>query len=197
MLHLKKSHGGPVWLQHCMIWMLLCPIALLFTPAKYLPETSTLWIANHATYLYVGILTSVSYFLTIFCLFLFELGWQHYTLKKRKRHIADMLAQLDFNERAILREFWLQRKSVITLPISEPSVKRLLDAGILEPAHPAPDFYVKTHTKDKQVRPLIISLHARPLISFKVIGLNPTTMTAEQIEWLKNARPRFIYRGFR
>ena len=110
-----------------------------------------------------------------------------------------MLERIDFNERAVLREFWIQRKSVILLPTREPSVKNLLNAGILEIATDSPSFQQHPLSdKDKQtLQPMVVSLPARPLITFKVMGLNPSAMTSEQIQWIKNTRPRFAYRGFR
>ncbi len=197
MLHLETRYAGPVWLQHFMIWLFLCPSILLCIPSHVLPKSTKLWIEDYTAILYVGILTAVSYFITILFLFCLEKIMIRYHENQKKAQMAKMLQNIDFNERAVLREFWLQRKSMIPLPISEPSVKHLLDAGILEPAYPSADFFHKTHPGDKQIRPLIISLQARPFISFKVIGLNPTTLTAEQMEWIKNTRPRFAYRGFR
>lgn len=78
-----------------------------------------------------------------------------------------MIGFLHLNEKAVLREFVLQRKSVINLPITEPAVKNLMDAGVLTYAYGKP-----TREKDDEnkIRALMIALTARPLLTYKVLG---------------------------
>ena len=97
-----------------------------------------------------------------------------------------MIQCLDFSERAILREFILQRKSVIKLPVTEPAVKNLLDAGVLTYAYGQP-FY----EDDTQIKALMIALPARPHITYRAVGLSKGKMSDEQIEQIMSARPKF------
>ena len=94
-----------------------------------------------------------------------------------------MVSCLDFSERAVLREFVLQRKSVINLPIAEPTVKNLLNSGILAVAEDIIDVQGKT--------PLMINLEARPLITYRAVGLSRAKMSEEQIEQILSARPKY------
>ena len=66
-----------------------------------------------------------------------------------------------------LREFVIQRKSVINLPLTEPAVKNLLDAGVL-------DFVYGQPLNDdlSQIKALMIALEARPLLTYKALGLS-------------------------
>ena len=101
-----------------------------------------------------------------------------------------MIRCMDFSERAILREFVLQRKSVIKLPVTEPAVKNLLDAGVLTYAYGQP-----FHEDDTQIKALMIAMSARPLITYRVLGLSRSKMSEEQIEQIMSARPRFASKG--
>lgn len=75
-----------------------------------------------------------------------------------------MIECLDFTEKAILREFVIQRKSVINLPLTEPAVKNLLDAGVLDFAYGQP-----LNDDLSQIKALMIAL-ARPLLTYKALG---------------------------
>ncbi len=88
----------------------------------------------------------------------------------------------------MLREFVLQRKSVINLPITEPAVKNLMDAGVLTYAYGKP---VREKEDENQIRALMIALPARPLLTYKVLGLSRGKMSDEQVEQIMNARPKF------
>jgi hypothetical protein len=103
-----------------------------------------------------------------------------------------MIGFLDFNEKAVLREFVLQRKSVINLPITEPAVKNLMDAGVLTYAYGKP---AREKEDENQIRALMIALPARPLLTYKVLGLSRGKMSDEQVEQIMNARPKFAQKS--
>jgi hypothetical protein len=77
------------------------------------------------------------------------------------------------------------------LPVTEPAVKNLLDAGVLTYAYGQP-----FSEDDIMIKALMIALPARPLITYKALGLSKGKMSEEQIEQIMSARPKFASKGF-
>ncbi|CAJ1917937.1 superinfection exclusion B family protein [Aeromonas veronii] len=190
------------WIQHfyqlnrlnwLMVWLLLCCSIILLFPAGLMKGAVSQWAADHAAWLGVGMLIAISYFCSQGFLIAWEWACEEWQARRQQDQLAQMIGFLDFNEKAVLREFVLQRKSVINLPITEPAVKNLMDAGVLTYAYGKP-----TREKDdeNQIRALMISLPARPLLTYKVLGLSRGKMSDEQVEQIINARPKFAQKGF-
>ncbi|BBU06601.1 MULTISPECIES: superinfection exclusion B family protein [Aeromonas] len=190
------------WIQHfyqlnrlnwLMVWLLLCCSIILLFPAGLIKGAVSQWAADHAAWLGVGMLIAISYFCSQGFLIAWEWACEEWQARRQQDQLAQMIGFLDFNEKAVLREFVLQRKSVINLPITEPAVKNLMDAGVLTYAYGKP-----TREKDdeNQIRALMIALPARPLLTYKVLGLSRGKMSDEQVEQIMNARPKFAQKGF-
>lgn len=190
------------WIQHfyqlnrlnwLMVWLLLCCSIILLFPAGLMKGAVSQWAADHAAWLGVGMLIAISYFCSQGFLIAWEWACDEWQSRRQQDQLAQMIGFLDFNEKAVLREFVLQRKSVINLPITEPAVKNLMDAGVLTYAYGKP-----TREKDdeNQIRALMIALPARPLLTYKVLGLSRGKMSDEQVEQIMNARPKFAQKGF-
>ncbi len=190
------------WIQHfyqlnrlnwLMVWLLLCCSIILLFPAGLMKGAVSQWAADHAAWLGVGMLIAISYFCSQGFLIAWEWACEEWQARRQQDQLALMIGFLDFNEKAVLREFVLQRKSVINLPITEPAVKNLMDAGVLTYAYGKP-----TRDKDdeNQIRALMIALPARPLLTYKVLGLSRGKMSDEQVEQIMNARPKFAQKGF-
>ncbi len=190
------------WIQHfyqlnrlnwLMVWLLLCCSIILLFPAGLMKGAVSQWAADHAAWLGVGMLIAISYFCSQGFLIAWEWACEEWQARRQQDQLAQMIGFLDFNEKAVLREFVLQRKSVINLPITEPAVKNLMDAGVLTYAYGKP-----TREKDdeNQIRALMIALPARPLLTYKVLGLSRGKMSDEQVEQIMNARPKFAQKSF-
>ena len=190
------------WIQHfyqlnrlnwLMVWLLLCCSIILLFPAGLMKGAVSQWAADHAAWLGVGMLIAISYFCSQGFLIAWEWACEEWQARRQQDQLAQMIGFLDFNEKAVLREFVLQRKSVINLPITEPAVKNLMDAGVLTYAYGKP-----TREKDdeNQIRALMIALPARPLLTYKVLGLSRGKMSDVQVEQIMNARPKFAQKGF-
>ncbi len=190
------------WIQHfyqlnrlnwLMVWLLLCCSIILLFPAGLMKGAVSQWAATHAAWLGVGMLIAISYF----CSQGFPIAWEwacdEWQSRRQQDQLAQMISFLDFNEKAVLREFVLQRKSVINLPITEPAVKNLMDAGVLTYAYGKP---VREKEDENQIRALMIALPARPLLTYKVLGLSRGKMSDEQVEQIMNARPKFAQKSF-
>ena len=173
-------------LNWLMVWTLMCCSAILLFPVERLGQAAANFVHPMSLYLWLGVMAAGSYFISQLLL----VGWEvlrvrvHTKLQQSK--LEQMIQCLDFSERAILREFILQRKSVIKLPVTEPAVKNLLDAGVLTYAYGHPFSY-----DDTQIKARMIALPARPLITYRAVGLSKSKMSDEQIEQIMSSRPKF------
>ncbi|ABO88642.1 hypothetical protein WH06_09435 [Aeromonas salmonicida subsp. salmonicida] len=190
------------WIQHfyqlnrlnwLMVWLLLCCSIILLFPAGLMKGAVSQWATLHAAWLGVGMLIAISYFCSQAFLIAWEWACEEWQSRRQQDLLAQMIAFLDFNEKAVLREFVLQRKSVINLPITEPAVKNLMDAGVLTYAYGKP---VREKEDENQIRALMIALPARPLLTYKVLGFSRGKMSDEQVEQIMSARPKFAQKGF-
>ena len=190
------------WIQHfyqlnrlnwLMVWLLLCCSIILLFPAGLMKGAVSQWATVHAAWLGVGMLIAISYFCSQGFLIAWEWACDEWQSRRQQDQLAQMIGFLDFNEKAVLREFVLQRKSVINLPITEPAVKNLMDAGVLTYAYGKP---VREKEDENQIRGLMIALPARPLLTYKVLGLSRGKMSDEQVEQIMNARPKFAQKSF-
>ncbi|MFQ1971539.1 superinfection exclusion B family protein [Aeromonas veronii] len=189
------------WIQHfyqlnrlnwLMVWLLLCCSIILLFPAGLMKGAVSQWAADHAAWLGVGMLIAISYFCSQGFLIAWEWACDEWQARRQQDQLAQMISFLDFNEKAVLREFVLQRKSVINLPITEPAVKNLMDAGVLTYAYGKP---TREKEDENQIRALMIALPARPLLTYKVLGLSRGKMSDEQVEQIMNARPKFAQKS--
>ncbi len=190
------------WIQHfyqlnrlnwLMVWLQLCCSIILLFPAGLMKRAVSQWATVHAAWLGVGMLIAISYFCSQGFLIAWEWACEEWQSRRQQDQLAQMIGFLDFNEKAVLREFVLQRKSVINLPITEPAVKNLMDAGVLTYAYGKP---VREKEDENQIRALMIALPARPLLTYKVLGLSRGKMSDEQVEQIMNARPKFAQKSF-
>ena len=190
------------WIQHfyqlnrlnwLMVWLLLCCSIILLFPAGLMKGAVSQWATVHAAWLGVGMLIAISYFCSQGFLIAWEWACEEWQSRRQQDQLAQMIGFLDFNEKAVLREFVLQRKSVINLPVTEPAVKNLMDAGVLTYAYGKP---VREKEDENQIRALMIALPARPLLTYKVLGLSRGKMSDEQVEQIMNARPKFAQKSF-
>ena len=76
----------------------------------------------------------------VFCFFILLVELADFIIKKINAHekrkvilkkISDEIESFDDDEKAIIREFILQKKNAIEMPIDDPSVSRLISKGIL------------------------------------------------------------------
>lgn len=173
-------------LNWVMLWFILINGMIVMLPSNIVGENLSQWISSHNYIWYSSLVIGISYFLShgiiIFCTIMFEEA----TTKSKSTHLQTMVSCLDFTEKAVLREFVLQRRSVINLPVTEPAVRNLLSAGILTYAYGTP-----ISSDDTVIKALMISLDARPFITYKILGLSKVGMSEEQIEQILSERPKF------
>jgi len=93
---------------------------------------------------------------------------------------------LDFEEKAVLREFIIQRKNVLALPMRELAVSNLLESGVLVPAYETQEI-----KGSGRIIKLSIAVDAREQLTHKVLGLPVGKLTDNEANQLKAARPEY------
>lgn len=180
-----------------MVWLFSMTVLLLVLPFEFVSPDLAASIDSHRQFLYLALIVEISNFIAIGVLRVYNSVRSKKYAKYVEESVNTAVERLDFAERALLREFVLQRKSVLNLPLSEPTVSSLLDSHIL----------VQTSGEDGSGRAgICISKVARPLITYKVIGLSRTKMSEQMLDQIMSARPAFArdeneqpraYRGMR
>lgn len=165
-------------------WLFLITLLLLICPFENISSTLATNVDNGKSYLYLALIVEVSYFVSNFIVSLYYRKAEQRQKIKYDNAIREAVESLDFAERALLREFVIQRKSVLTLPIDEPTVKSLIDSRILK--------MVSSIDNNYKVK-VIINKDARQYITYKAIGLSRAKMSEELIAQIIKARPEFAY----
>ncbi|WP_418139442.1 superinfection exclusion B family protein [Oceanimonas smirnovii] len=172
-----------------MCWLMLSCLLITLLPDSLFTGAFGLWLADYQLLFVLALVLSATYFLSIGAIMLFQHVFYRKQRVTRQKLLKELLEYLDPNEKAVLREFVIQRKSVIKLPVTEPAVKNLLNQGILTYAYGEPG-----ENSLQAIKALMITLEARPLLTFRVLGLNPANMTEEQKSQLLSSRPRYAYK---
>ncbi|MFM2480259.1 super-infection exclusion protein B [Celerinatantimonas sp. YJH-8] len=157
---------------------------LLLIPRSYFPESVDL--VPYLLGLWCAMLSCASYFLGRLFIYAWKIIGGRWQLRVSRRNIEALIQCLDHTEKAILREFVISRRSVLRLPVTEPAVANLLHNGVLELVE-----YQQLLDQHNRVD-CMISLMARPLLSYRVLSLPVGNLTEEQLERLKKMRPRFL-----
>ena len=180
---IKEQQG----ITQAMAWLCIASATLLIIPASLLPSAVTAtWSVVYSPYVWILALITGSYLLMRLVTFLFS----HFMTKSTLRQLAasrdKMIRQLDFEEKAVLREFIIQRKNVLSLPMNEPAVSNLLQSGVLIPA-----FETQEIKGSGRIIKLSIAIDAREQLTYKVLGLPVGKLTDQEATVLKAARPDY------
>ncbi|MFD1008001.1 MULTISPECIES: superinfection exclusion B family protein [Oceanisphaera] len=172
-----------------MCWLLLSSTIMSLLPSSLFTGSFGLWLNDYRLLFILSMVASGAYFFSHAAIMLFQYLFSRKQRLMQEKLLKELLDYLDANEKSVLREFVIQRKSVIKLPVTEPTVKNLLEQGILTYAFGEPG-----DAGINSIKPLMISIAARPLLTFKVLGLNPTNMTEEQKDLIMTTRPKYAYK---
>ncbi len=173
-------------LNWVMLWFVLINFMIVVLPTSTMGESVAKFVTSHNYVWYTSLIVGISYFLSHVIIILCSVFFEEASNKSKSDHLRTMISCLDFTEKAVLREFVLQRRSVINLPVTEPAVRNLLNAGILTYAYGTP-----IGGDDAVIKALMISLDARQFITYKILGLSKVGMSEEQIEQILSERPKF------
>ncbi len=166
-----------------MLWLFCVTLALLLLPLESISQELALQVEANKTYLYLALIVEVSNFISQAIIGFLSAYFYKRNYKREQEAMKNVVSGLDFAERALLREFVLQRKSVLYLPETEPTVRSLLDSGILN--------VIADPDETTGRAPVIITKKARPFITYRAIGLTRSKMNDEMLEQIMNSRPEF------
>lgn len=168
-------------------WLCLASLTLLVLPVSLIQNVETFnWSKNYTPYIFILVLLTGSYLLTQSVTLLFRYFSAKYKQRRLLASRNKMIRQLDFEEKAVLREFIIQRKNVLSLPMREPAVSNLLASSVLVPA-----FETQEIKGSGRIIKLSIAIEAREQLTHKVLGLPAGKMTEEEVTVLKSARPDY------
>lgn len=110
--------------------------------------------------------------------------------RQQSRMARAKLTRLDRDERAVLREFFIQRCTVLAMPATEPVVRRLVSSHVLTAMGEQEEF-------GDRYTCYVLSDDAKPHITSQAIRLPIGDLNEEQLQYLRANRPDFIMRLLR
>ncbi|WP_298939413.1 superinfection exclusion B family protein [uncultured Psychromonas sp.] len=175
-----------------IMWMCFsCAVLLVIPSSLFSLSNSDVLPDTYAPYLWVLTLLTGSYLLTRLLSYSFARLSEYYASQRLLIRRNKMIRQLDFEEKALLREFIIQRKTVLSLPLNEPAVSNLLASGVLAPA-----FETQEIKGSSRIIKLSIAIDAREQLTHRVIGLPVGKLTEAEAEVLKAARPKYARNNY-
>ncbi|NRA61382.1 MAG: super-infection exclusion protein B [Psychrobium sp.] len=179
------------YLFQSMLWVAIVCALILFMPSTMVSQLKlSSWLNESSHFIGIFFLISATY-LAIDFLSHFVKSFRN---KQRQSQLSDVIQDriknLAGGERAVLREFYLQRQTSLWLPKYEADVKSLLTSGILM----AVDFNAMSRKNDlgEQEMELMISHLARPYLTKTRLKLPQGKPSNDDITYLKLARPSYI-----
>ncbi|USD38039.1 MULTISPECIES: superinfection exclusion B family protein [Ferrimonas] len=169
------------------LWLLITSCALLWLPLN-LAQSLFLqqWISSYASWIGLTAVASGAYLATLGLRLVFgQVLNQRYQGQIRQK-VAEKILTLDNTERAILREFVLQGKGSIAMPLNHHGVNELIESGILTRAGAVEEYAI-----EGPVAPLKITAAARTKLTRKVLRLPEGQLSDQQRERLLASRPEF------
>ena len=119
--------------------------------------------------------------------FLVDEAIAHLRKKRTVETIEAKVKLLDPAERALLREFFLQGQTILTLPQNELAVRNLVSTNILEMLGNERHYAIQGPTADYK-----ISMQARVYLNREVLRLPAGEPSPEEMSYLIKTRPHFI-----
>ncbi|MCL1139945.1 superinfection exclusion B family protein [Shewanella pneumatophori] len=172
-----------------MLWLALSCAALLFAPKALLTSLSlNEFSQQYAHFIGLGLIIGAAYLLTQILSYFLDEAISYLSDKRSVEIIEEKVKLLDPTERALLREFFLQGETILTLPEQELAVKSLLKAGILECIGNQKHYAIQASTADFK-----ISMRARVHLNRQVLRFPVGEPSAEEMKNLIKARPHFVH----
>ncbi|PKF60863.1 hypothetical protein CW745_13390 [Psychromonas sp. psych-6C06] len=170
-----------------MAWMCIACATLLIVPVSVVQLSPISELSeNYMPYIVILALVTGSFLITRVIIWLFSHFKQEYSKRSQAACRNMMIRRLDFEEKAVLREFIIQRKNVLALPMRELAVSNLLQSGVLVPAYETQEI-----KGSARIIKLSIAVDAREQLTHKVLGLPVGKLTEEEANQLKAARPDY------
>lgn len=171
-----------------MTWVVVTCTSLLFAPKDLLSFLSLDHLVNqYGQFIGLGLIMGVAYFLSQIFAFVVDESIVFFRQKRTVETIEAKVKLLDPAERALLREFFLQGQTILTLPQNELAVKNLVHSSILEMLGNERHYAIQGPTAEYK-----ISMPARNYLNRDVLRLPAGEPSAEEMTYLIKTRPHFI-----
>ncbi|MFK3975893.1 superinfection exclusion B family protein [Shewanella vesiculosa] len=171
-----------------MAWVVVTCTSLLFAPKDLLAFLSLDHLVNqYGQFIGLGLIMGVAYFLSQIFAFVVDESIVFFRQKRTVETIEAKVKLLDPAERALLREFFLQGQTILTLPQNELAVKNLVHSSILEMLGNERHYAIQGPTAEYK-----ISMPARNYLNRDVLRLPAGEPSAEEMTYLIKTRPHFI-----
>ncbi|WP_350433371.1 superinfection exclusion B family protein [Shewanella sp. H8] len=171
-----------------MSWIVVTCTSLLFVPKHLLAVLSLDQLVNqYSQFIGLGLIIGVAYFLSQIIAFVVDESIIYLRQKRTVETIEAKVKLLDPAERALLREFFLQGQTILTLPQNELAVKNLVQTSILEMLGNERHYAIQGPTAEYK-----ISMQARNYLNRDVLRLPAGEPSAEEMSYLIKTRPHFI-----
>ncbi len=177
-----KNNRGSYFLNIMMILLTCATIAMITIPWEAFSQEIAMRVNSYRDYLYLALIFELSNFVAQFVLKIWLSIRKKSMQKRTEQEISTAVNGMDFSERALVREFVLQRKSELRLPATETTVQSLRETGILRQISIVDDNSTALYT---------ISRQARPYITYRVLGISAAGMSKEQIDQIMSERPAY------
>lgn len=179
----KEQQG----ITSAVAWVCVACAVLIIAPSPMIKLSGTQeWSLNHMPYIWLLALVTGSYLATHGVIWLCTHFHAQFSERQQATRRNLMIQCLDFEEKALLREFVIQRKNVLALPMRELAVSNLMKSGVLVPAYETQEI-----KGSGRIIKLSIALAARDQLTYKVLGLPVGKLTEEEASELKAARPDY------
>jgi hypothetical protein len=175
-------------LMSFMSWWVLACGGLLLMPKKILIALSLQdFVTHYADFIGLGLIVGVAYFLSQLLGFFVDESIVHLNNKRSIETIEAKVKLLDPAERALLREFFLQGATILTLPQEELAVRSLVETQILEVVGNVRHYAIQGPTAEYK-----ITMRARIYLNRDVLRLPAGEPSKEELSNLIKARPQFV-----
>ncbi|MCJ8303237.1 superinfection exclusion B family protein [Shewanella sp.] len=170
-----------------MLWLAIVSGVLLFVPVGILTAVNLeVVVSANSSFIGLGFIIGIAYLITQVVSYFLDEAIGALKAKRTIEIIEEKVRLLDPTERALLREFFLQGETVLTLPQNEPAVKSLLTTNIIELLGNQKHYAIQGSTADYK-----ISMRARIYLNRQVLRLPVGEPSQAEMLNLIKARPTF------
>lgn len=169
------------------MWLILLSSFLLLVPNSVLQLLRLEGLVQQFTpYIALCLMGSVAYIGVIAVNFVLDEAIHHLRGKRIEEQVEEKVKLLDPAERALLREFFIQGASILTLPQDDMVVQSLLQSHIIACVGNEKHYAIQGSTADYK-----ISVFARKHLNRRVLRLPMGEMSQDELQQLMKSRPAF------
>ena len=170
-----------------LIWVALTSILFLYIPVSIVPYSEYQNLKNqYGIWVLLILISSISMLTIEAVIYLYNHVKKISNLNRYKKRIRDRLESLSEDEKAILREFIIQDRNLIKLPIDNANVSSLVDVGVIKLSKRLFEFH-----HGRSLGLFSLTETASLFISQELLGFPEEGPTPENIEKIKKMRPHF------